>query len=421
MEKKKMSQSTKIIIGLCLGIVFGLLCNLAFPANVYGVIKTWVLNSVGTIFLNGIKVTIVPLVMLSMICGVASLGDPKKLGRVGGRTIAFYLCTTVIATVIGILLSSIIKPGASLAIVNTETYAGKEGQSIITMIVNMFPQNIVTSMEKSDMLQLLVFSIVFGVGIIMLGDKAKKLLNVLQEANEVMMKFIEIFMKLAPYAVFCLIAKTVGDLGLKAMIPLAKYLLCILIGCLFQLFFVYGGILRIWGGKSIIKFIKKFRFVMAFAFSTQSSTSTIPLNQDCLEKNMGVSRKITSFTIPFGATVNMDGTAVLQGVAALFIAQYCGVTLTLGQILTVVLTATLASIGAAGMPGTALIMLTAVCQSVGLPIDAIALLLGVDRIADMIRTTVNITGDAVVSLAVANLEHDGSFDEKVFDAEADAE
>ena len=421
MEKKKMSQSTKIIIGLVAGILFGLLCNLVFSEGLYTGTKTYVLNPIGTIFLSGIKVSIVPLVMLSMICGVASLGDPKKLGRVGGRTIAFYLCTTIIAVVVGILLASIIRPGAGLAIVNEGTYEGKPGQSIIDMLVGMFPTNIIKSMTNETMLQLLVFSIIFGVGIIILGEKVSGLLKVLQQANEVMMKFIEIFMKLAPYAVFCLIAKTVGDLGLKAMIPLLKYLLCILIGCLFQLFFVYGGILRIWAKKSIFKFIKKFRFVMAFAFSTQSSTSTIPLNQDCLEKNIGVSRNITSFTIPFGATVNMDGTAILQGVAALFIAQYSGIPLSFGQLLTVVLTATLASIGAAGMPGTALIMLTAVCTSVGLPLDAIALLLGVDRLADMIRTTINITGDAVVSTVVAKLEGGDNFNEAVFDAVEDAE
>lgn len=411
---KGLSQSTKIMIGLGVGILFGLLCNLVLPKAVFSGISEYLLDPVGKIFLNGLKVTIVPLVMLSLICGTASMGDPRKLGRVGGKTIAFFLVTTVIATIIGILLAILVKPGAGVHLAISDGYTGKEGTTIISMLVNMVPQNIVVAMFKMDMLQILVFSIVVGLCITFMGDSVTGFVRILDQANLVMMKFIDIVMFLAPYAVFCLIAKTIGQVGLSSMIPLGKYLLCILAGCLFQIVVVYGLSLRIFAQKSIFRFISKFRSVMSFAFSTQSSTSTIPVNMDVCEKNLGIPRAITSFTIPFGATVNMDGTAVLQGVAALFIAQYSGISLTFPQIATVVLTATLASIGAAGMPGTALIMLTAVCQSVGLPLDAIALLLGVDRIADMIRTTVNVTGDAVASLIVAKSER--VLDESVFDS-----
>ena len=416
---KKTSQSTNIMIGLGVGILFGLICNLLLPGKVFGGITKYLLDPVGTIFLNGLKVTIVPLVMLSLICGTASMGDPKKLGRVGGKTIAFFFVSTVIATIIGLLLALLLKPGAGVNLALSSEYAGKKGTTIISMLVNMVPQNIVVAMYKTDMLQLLVFSIVAGLCITFLGEKVKGFISILDQANQVMMKFIDIVMLLAPYAVFCLIAKTIGQLGLASLIPLGKYLLCILIGCVIQILVVYGVSLRIFAQKSIFKFISKFRSVMSFAFSTQSSTSTIPVNMDVCEKNLGIPRTITSFTLPFGATVNMDGTAVLQGVAALFIAQYSGVTLNFAQIATVVLTATLASIGAAGMPGTALIMLTAVCQSVGLPLDAIALLLGVDRIADMIRTTVNVTGDAVASFIVAKSEK--VLDESVFDLQSEAE
>ncbi|MDL2209690.1 dicarboxylate/amino acid:cation symporter [Desulfovibrio sp. OttesenSCG-928-O18] len=414
-ESKKMGQSTKILIGLCAGFLFGLICNLALPKDIFVLLNKNLLSPVGTIFLNCLKVTIVPLVLLALICGTASMGDPKKLGRVGGRTMGFYLCTTIVATIIGLILGTLIEPGAGVSLPLAGDFKPREGTTIVQMIVNMFPSNIVQAMFKTDMLQLLVFSIMVGWCFTVVGKKAEGFLNILVQANEIMMKFIELIMLMAPYAVFCLIARVVGQLGLAAMIPLGKYLLCILIGCLIQVFVVYASLLKVFAKKSIFAFISKFFPVMSFAFSTQSSTSTIPINMEICEQNLGVSKKITSFTIPFGATVNMDGTAVLQGVAALFIAQYSGIELTTTQLLTVLVTATLASIGAAGMPGTALIMLTAVCQSVGLPIDAIVLLLSVDRVADMIRTTVNVTGDAVVSLVVAKME--GEFDETVFNAE----
>lgn len=414
MKKLKISQSVQILLGLVLGILFGLFCNLTMSAEFFNTLATNVLSPVGTIFLNGLKVTIVPLVMLSISTGIASIGDPKKLGRVGGKTIIYFLITTIIAVIIGLALGSIVKPGAGVDLVLEKAYEGKQGNTIIQMLVNMFPSNLFESMLKTDMLAILVFSIIFGLGIVILGDQTKQLVDILNQANLVMMKFIEFFMLLAPYAVFCLIAKVVGQIGIAAMLPLFKYLLCILIGCLIQLIVVYGGMLQIFANKSIIKFIQKFAPVMSFAFSSQSSTASIPLNIDTCEKRLGISRKISSFILPFGATVNMNGTAVLQGVAILFVAQYSGVTLTISQLVTVVLTAVLSCIGAAGMPGTALIMLTAVCQSVGLPLDAIALLMGVDRIADMIRTTINVTGDAVVSLIVSKGENE--FDEEVFDS-----
>jgi len=413
-ESKHLGQSTKILIGLVVGIVFGLACNLAMPKDMFALLNKNLLSPVGAIFLNSLKVTIVPLVLLALICGTASMGDPKKLGRVGGRTMIFYLMTTIVATIIGIILALLIEPGSGVTLPLEGNFKPRAGTPIVQMIVNMFPDNIVQTMSKTDMLQLLVFAVMVGYCFTVVGKKAEGFLNILVQANEVMMKFIDVVIFFAPYAVFCLIARVVGQLGLAAMIPLGKYLLCILVGCLIQVFIVYAALLKVYARKSIFHFINRFFPVMSFAFSTQSSTSTIPINMETCEQNLGISRKITSFTIPFGATVNMDGTAVLQGVAALFIAQYSGIELSITQMLTVLVTATLASIGAAGMPGTALIMLTAVCQSVGLPIDAIVLLLSVDRMADMIRTTVNVTGDAVVSLIVAKME--GEFNEEIFDA-----
>lgn len=411
----KINITVKILLGLILGVVFGAVLNMFAPQEFVATLVKWVLNPAGQIFMRGIRMLVVPLVLVSLICGAASIGDPKKLGRVGIKTIAFYLVTTALAITLALTLANIISPGMGLNLATDKEFTPAPAPFIMDIFVNMVPTNPIDSMAKGEMLPIIVFAVLFGIGLAHLGDKAKPLTNVLDIANHVLMKVISIVMLIAPYAVFALISRVVATEGFDMLAKLAKYMITILLALAIHCMVVYGGTLYAFTKLSPIKFFKKFARVMVVAFSTSSSNATLPVTIETAEKDLGVSNKIASFCLPLGATINMDGTAIMQGVAAVFIAQIYGIELTLSSQLMIILTATLASIGTAGAPGVGMITLAMVLQSVNLPVEGIMIVMSVDRILDMSRTAINITGDAVASIIVAKSE--GELDVAVYNSE----
>lgn len=404
MNTPKMSLTKKIFIALVLGILYGIISNLFLPKAFNLSVNKWILTPVGSIFFNLIKMIVVPLVLFSLICGSASIGDTKKLGRVSGKIIAFYLATTAFAVVIGLALANLLKPGVGVLIPSNAAVKATTPPFIMDIFVNMVPSNPFDSLVRGDMLQIIVFAIFVGVTMSIIGEPAKPLLDICNQANDVFLKIIGTVMKLAPYGVFALIAKVISIQGLDILVSLFKLVAVVYLGLVAHCLITYFGSLKFLGHLSPIKFFKKFWPVMVFAFSTSSSNATIPLNLETCESKLGVPKSISSFTIPLGATVNMDGTAIMQGVAAIFIAEVFGIKLTFASQLMIILSATLASIGTAGVPGAGTVMLTMVVTQVGLPVEGIALVLAVDRILDMGRTAINITGDAVGTCIVANSE-----------------
>ncbi|MDF2519517.1 MAG: sodium:dicarboxylate symporter [Clostridia bacterium] len=402
--KNKASLANKVLIALISGIIFGLIAHAFFPAGLNDFLIKWILNPVGSIFLRGIKMIVVPLVLCSLICGAASIGDVKKLGRVGGKIMVYYLLTTAFAVTIALIFANMVNPGLGLNLTLPTEYKAAEAPFIMDVFVNMIPTNPIESLVKGEMLQIIVFAIIFGVCLTLIGERVKPLLNTISHINEIMIKIIGIIMLTAPYGVFALISKVFISQGLEVLLPLIKYTVTILIVLLLQVLLVYGSALKFLGKVNPLKFFKKYWSVMIVAFSTSSSNATIPVNMDVCHKRLGVPESITSFTIPLGATVNMDGTAIMQGVAAVFIAQIFGLDLSLQQQLMIILTATLASIGTAGVPGAGIVMLAMVLQQVGIPLEGIAIVLSVDRLIDMCRTVVNVTGDAVGTVVVSNSE-----------------
>lgn len=402
--KKKMSLANKVLIALITGIAFGLIAHAFFSAQFNDFFVKWILNPVGNVFLRGIKMIVVPLVLCSLISGAASIGDIKKLGRVGGKILAYYLLTTALAVTIALIFANFVDPGLGLNMPLPTEYKAAESPFIMDVFVNMIPTNPIESLVKGEMLQIIVFAIIFGVAITLIGEPAKPLLNIINQANDIMIKIIGIVMITAPYGVFALISKVLIAQGLEVLLPLIKYTFTILFVLLLQVLLVYGSALKVLGRVNPLKFFKKYWTVMVVAFSTSSSNATIPVNLDVCQKRLGVPESISSFTIPLGATVNMDGTAIMQGVAAIFIAQVFGIDLNFTQQLMIILTATLASIGTAGVPGAGVVMLAMVLQQVGIPLEGIAIVLSVDRLIDMCRTVVNVTGDAVGTVIVSNSE-----------------
>lgn len=402
--KKKATLANKVLIALISGILFGLIAHAFFPGSLNDVLMKWILTPVGNLFLRGIKMIVVPLVLCSLICGVASIGDIKKLGRVGGKIMAYYLLTTALAVTIALVFANIVNPGLGLNLALPTEYKATEAPFLMDVFVNMIPTNPIEALVKGEMLQIIIFAIIFGAAITLIGEPVKPLLNVISQANDIMIRIIGIVMLVAPYGVFALISKVLIAQGLEVLLPLLKYTVTILVVLLFQMLIVYGLALRILGKVNPINFFRKYWPVMVVAFSTSSSNATIPVNLDTCQKRLGVPESISSFTIPLGATVNMDGTAIMQGVAAIFIAQIFGLNLTLAQQLMIILVATLASIGTAGVPGAGIVMLAMVLQQVGIPLEGIAIVLSVDRIIDMCRTAVNVTGDAVGTVIVSNSE-----------------
>ncbi|MGF7057536.1 dicarboxylate/amino acid:cation symporter [Brassicibacter mesophilus] len=417
MKGRKIGLTAKILIGLILGFITGLILNKLGPSYTRDtILVNGLFELLGQIFLRGIKMMVVPLVFVSLVNGAASMSDIKKLGRVGFRTMLFYIATTAIAITIAIIIASLIDPGVGLDmsdLIKTQPTIG-ETKPLIQVIYEMVPTNPAESMVQGSMLQIIVFSLLVGIALSILGDKTKIITDFFNQLNDLVMKIVELIMLSAPYGVFALIAKTFSTLGFDAMGSLLKYMICVLLALLIHVSFTYSGLLMIFAKLNPIRFFKKFAPAMGVAFSTSSSNATIPVTLEVIEEKIGASKNIASFTIPLGATINMDGTSIMQGVATVFVAQLYGVPLSIQAILTVILTATIASIGTAGVPGVGLIMLSMVFQAIGLPIEGIALIIGIDRILDMTRTAVNITGDAICTAIVSKAE--GEFDEEIFNS-----
>lgn len=422
MKEKKMGLSTKIFIGLILGLITGLtmyFLKSAFESSeavlfiIDDVLIGFVFELVGGVFVNAIRMMIVPLVFVSLTLGAASMGDVKKLGRIGTKTVGFYLVTTAIAITIAILIATIIQPGVGTTIsLEGREYIPAEAPSIASVFTDMIPRNPIQAMASGNMLQIIVFALLTGTALTILGDKTKKVTELFEQANTLILKLVEMVMSIAPVGVFALIAKTMATLGWDMMPKLIMYMLCVAGALLIHAIFTYQGLLYAFTKLNPIQFFKNFYPAMTVAFSTASSSATLPVTVETSEKRLGVSPKIASFCLPLGATVNMDGTAIMQGVATVFIAQLYGMDLGLMDFVTVIVTATLASIGTAGVPGVGLLMLSMVLVQVGLPVEGIAIIIGIDRILDMLRTAINITGDACCTLIVAKSE--GEFDESIY-------
>ena len=418
-EKKIMGLSTQIFIALLLGAVSGVLIHYYMPDSSFknDILMNGILYVIGNGFIRLMQMLVVPLVFCSLVCGSMAIGDTKTLGKVGVKTILFYILTTALAISLALGVASLINPGVGMDITVEEgtTTAAATTASInfADTLLNMIPKNIFSSLAEGDMLPVIVFALFVGIMLAKLGNKASTVANFFSQFNDVMMEMTMSIMKVAPIGVFCLIAKTFAGIGFDAFLPMLKYMLSVILALALQCFGVYQLLLFIFTRLNPFKFVKKFFPVMAFAFSTSTSNATIPMSVDTLSKKIGVSKRISSFTIPLGATINMDGTSIMQGVAVVFIAQAYGMTLTPSAILTVIATATIASIGTAGVPSVGLVTLSMVLSSVGLPTEGIALIMGIDRILDMLRTAVNITGDAVCTTIIAKLE--GAFNKEIFD------
>lgn len=397
-EKKKMSLAMQIFIALVLAIVAGLLMQ-KYADFAQSYIKPF-----GTIFLNLVKFIVVPIVLFSIMCGIISMRDIKKVGSIGLKTVVYYLCTTAFAITIGLIGGNLFK-GLFPKVATTDlTYEAAEATSFMDTIVNIFPSNFVSPMVEANMLQIIVMALLLGFAIIMIGEeKNARVVNACNDLNDVFMKCMEMILKLSPIGVFCLLCPVIASNGPAIIGSLAMVLLAAYICYIVHAVVVYSIAVKAMGGLSPLEFFKGMLPAIMFAFSSASSVGTLPINMECVEK-MGASKEVTSFVLPLGATINMDGTAIYQGVCAIFIAACYGIHLTLPQMLTIILTATLASIGTAGVPGAGMVMLAMVLTSVGLPVDGIALVAGVDRIFDMGRTTVNITGDASCCMIVSNME-----------------
>ena len=415
--KKKIGLSTQIFIALLIGALFGVVIHYWIPSSYIKdtVIVEGVLYVVGQGFIRLMQMLVVPLVFCSLICGSMAIGDTKTLGKVGVKTIGFYLVTTALAVCVALGSALLINPGLGLdmdAVQKGTVSSSTEATSLVDTLLNIIPKNPVQSMANGDMLPIIVFALFVGIMLAKLGTRGSVVANFFSQFNDVMMEMTMAIMKIAPIGVFCLIARTFATVGFSAFAPMLKYMGNVTLALAIQCLIVYQILLFVFTRLNPLKFIKKFLPVMGFAFSTATSNATIPMSIDTLSKKMGVSKQISSFTIPLGATINMDGTSIMQGVAVVFIAQAYGIPLTMGNLATVVVTATLASIGTAGVPSVGLVTLAMVLNSVGLPTEGIALIMGIDRILDMIRTAVNITGDAVCTTIVCHQE--GSLNSDVF-------
>ncbi len=399
---KKISLGNWMIIGMILGFLVGLILNFfvtdPFIKDVILVNNVFYLG--GTGFIKFMKMLVVPLVFFSIVVGVASISDIRKIGSIGGRTIGIYLITTAIAVTIALLIASFIKPGVGLNMAGITQANITANTTITDNILSLIPDNPFNSLANGDMLPVIIFGVLVGIILATLRDETNIVNEFFTQGNTIMMEMTRIVMKFAPIGIFCLMAKTFASLGFAGLIPLTKYIGCVLLGLAIQAFIVYPSLLIIFTRLNPIKFFKKFISVMFFAFSSSTSNATIPLNIEKLSE-MGVSREISSFTIPLGATINMDGTAIMQGCAVMFAAQAYGIDLGTSALLTVIFTAVMASIGTAGVPSVGLITLNMVFGSVGLPADAIGIIMGIDHLLDMIRTAVNVTGDAICTIIVS--------------------
>ena len=398
MEKKKhMSLAMQIFLATLLAIFAGvLLQSQADFANNF-------IKPFGTIFLNLVKFIVVPIVLFSIMCGIISMSDIRKVGVIGLKTVVFYLCTTAFAVTIGLIGGNLFKGMFPVVATTDLTYEASASASFMDTLVNIFPSNFFKPLAEGNMLQVIVMAILMGFSIILVGEKNVRVVAAFNDLNDIFMKCMELILKLSPIGVFCLLCPIIATNGPAIIGSLAMVLLTAYICYIVHAAVVYSLTVKTMGGMSPVKFFKGMMPAIMFAFSSASSVGTLPINLDCTQK-LGAKKEVASFVLPLGATINMDGTAIYQGVCAIFIASCYGIQLTLPQMLTIVLTATLASIGTAGVPGAGMVMLAMVLTSVGLPVDGIALVAGVDRIFDMGRTTVNITGDAACAIVVSNME-----------------
>lgn len=410
----KLSLTTRILIAMCAGLVLGVILNLAQIDFINTHVVGGLFYMVGRMFVNALQMLVVPLVFFSLITGVAGIGDIRILGRVGGKSFVLYLATTGTAIAVAILIALVVAPGDGFVMdgIDTAGVAGRDAPSVWDTFAAIVPRNPVAAFAGGEMLQIIFYTIILGVAALMLAERSTPFVQACEYMNDLMMKIVQIVMAFAPYGVFCLIAKTFTEQGVGLFIPVMSYVLVLVGALLLHLFGTLMLFLKVLSGLNPFIFLKKIRPAQIFAFSTASSNATIPVTLRCVTERMGVNNAVASFTVPFGATINMDGTAIMQGVATVFLANVYGIDLGLGGYVTVIAMAVLASIGTAGVPGVGLVMLTMVLGQVGLPIEGIALILGVDRLMDMIRTAVNITGDAVVSTIVAKGE--GQIDMDVY-------
>ena len=402
-ENKEMKKGKKpsLAMQIFIALVLAILCGLALQGH--SALVEHYIKPFGIIFLNLVKFIVVPVVLFSIMCGIISMQDIRKVGSIGLKTVAFYLCTTAFAVSIGLFFGTLFRRFFPIIATTDLSYEVKGGISLMDTIVNIFPSNFIQPMVEANMLQVIVMALILGFAIILVEEKNIRVVAAFNDFNDIFMKCMEMVLSLSPIGVFCLLCPVIAANGPKIIGSLATVLLAAYIGYIVHAVFVYSATVKVLGGLSPIKFFKGMMPAIMFAFSSASSVGTLPINMECTEK-LGAKREIASFVLPLGATINMDGTAIYQGICAIFIASCYGIHLTLSQIITIILTATLASIGTAGVPGAGMIMLAMVLTSVGLPVDGIALVAGVDRIFDMGRTTVNITGDAACTMVVSRLE-----------------
>lgn len=419
-QNQSQKLTYKILLGMLTGVAVGIIINFVSAGaapGIAGFIETNLTEGlfyvVGQVFLRLLQVLVVPLVLVSLICGTAALGDVKRLGRIGLRTFALYILTTAIAISFALAVAVLAGPGRGFGLSTDIAFEAPAPPSLTDTLINVFPKNIFEATANGNMLQIIVFAILFGLALTLLGKTGQRLLDLMNDLNEAIMKLVWIVMLFAPYGVFGLIARTFATQGFSAFGPLLKYFLVVLGVLLLHTMLTYPLLLKFLSGLNPFRFINKLREVQIFAFSTASSNATIPVTLETLEHSMGVKNSVASFTVPLGATINMDGTAIMQGVATVFIAQAYGLGLGMTDYLVVILTAILASIGTAGVPGVGLIMLSMVLAQVGLPVEGIGLIIGIDRLLDMVRTAVNVTGDCAVTCIVAKRE--GEMDLAVYD------
>ena len=408
-----MGFTQKMLFAMLFGGIFGIILNnIGLDDLISRYLSYGILDIIGKLFVNSLKMLVVPLVFCSIAVGVSSLGNISLMGRIGAKSLLIYLITTAMAISLALLIAIIIKPGSQVEIDSASTFITKDAPSLSSVITSIVPSNPILAMAEGEMLQIIFFAIVLGISITISGAKGSIFKKGLESINSVMMSMVSIIMKLAPLGVFCLIAKTFATQGISMILPLASYFFTVVCVLLLHVIFTYSFFLKFLGKVSPIIFLKKMKTAVVFAFSTASSNATIPVTLNTVEKRLGVDKAVASFTVPFGATINMDGTAIMQGVATVFIATVYSIDLSIADYLLVILTATLASVGTAGVPGVGLIMLTMVLTQVGLPVEGVALIIGIDRLLDMMRTAVNITGDSMVSLLTSKSEK--SFNEDIF-------
>lgn len=407
-----MNLTVRILIGMVSGIVVGLLIQFSTSPEAW--IQTFIVHGIldtgGTLFVASLRLMVVPLVFVSLVCGASNLADGAAMGRLGGKTLGLYLMTTAIAISLALSLALIVSPGESGSFATTTEYSPRETPSFKEVVIGIFPTNPVAAMAEGKMLQIIVFALLFGIAIAKVGTPGQKIKAAFEDLNAILMRLIMMLVQVAPIGVFCLMAKLFTTVGWAQIADLATYFITVVSALVIHLVVVYPIILTLLARVNPISFFGKMREPMVFAFSTSSSGATLPITLRTVRERLGVSNQIASFSVPLGATINMDGTAIMQGVATVFIAQVYAVDLVFADYLTVIITATMASIGTAAVPGVGIIMLTMVLAQVGLPVEGIALILGVDRLLDMMRTAVNVAGDSTVALTVAQTE--GQIDRK---------